>query len=80
MSKGWKQRQDDKCLQERDDIQAERLALCRKGDHLWRASTELSRAGIVKEYGRTEWVYKSAKGGGERVEKCVSFVMRVDAR
>lgn len=49
MDKGASQKEEDKILDERDAIQAARYALCRKGDPLWRASTEISRLGNVRE-------------------------------
>lgn len=70
MKKGMSQKEEDKVLDERDALQAQRYALCREGDSLWRASTEISRAGNVREYGRTCWTYKQT-GGKEKVEKCV---------
>lgn len=49
MDDGCSQKEEDKILDERDAIQARRYALCRKGDPLWRATTEIARLGYVRE-------------------------------
>lgn len=71
MDRGASQKEEDKILDERDAIQAARYALCRKGDGLWRASTEISRLGYVREYGRTCFTYEQ-KSGKPIVEKYVA--------